>query len=281
MIRFMENDTNPMNHQPEIGSQQPHGLTARQIAAKRAARAPISEYIWRRTAEVKLDFPLAGVSGRVGKYYVYYRRFGKQLTRQHTVPTDPRTQRQLEQRQRMSEVSREWHQLSAAQRQGWQDYTIQHWPEPDGGKALARTGKSLFTSAQLQRLAWGGAISHAAPQQSPPGPAYALEEVPGSAGSFSFRMDHSETDPAGCRLLLEMTPACTKLTNKPLEQWLTRAGTTDAESFFLLGTSGAAYVLSNPRYQVLPGQRFGVRVTLLNADGIRGKSQRYDLIRLG
>lgn len=270
-----------MDQQTEMESQQTNGLTARQIAAKMPARAHIGEYVWRRTAQVNLEFPLAGVGGRVGKYSVYYRRFGKQLARRHTIPTDPRTDRQMLQRQWLSEVSREWHQLSAAQRQDWHDYTMRHWPDPNDANALAHSGKSLFTSVQLQRLAWGATISHAAPQQPPPGSVYTLEGVPGPAQSFSFRVDHSQTDPAGCRLLLEMTPACTKLTNKPLEQWLTRAGATDPESFFLLDASGATYMLSNPRYQVLSGQRFGVRVTLLNADGVRGNSQRYDLIRMG
>ncbi len=174
MFFYKTEDLFHLNEPTEHASQRTNRLTARQIAEKPPARAPIGNYVWRRTSEVELDFPLASISGRVGRCCVYYRRYGKQLVRRCTLPPDPRTDRQLEQRRRMTEVAREWHQLSPAQRQGWQHYTALQWLKQDGGNPVARSGQNLFTSAQLKRLAWGAPIRHEAPQQPPPGSAFAL-----------------------------------------------------------------------------------------------------------
>jgi hypothetical protein len=38
-------------------------------------------------------------------------------------------------------------------------------------------------------------------------------------------------------------------------------------------------LVSTPRYAIAPGQRFAVRVTILDADGIRSRSHMADLIR--
>jgi hypothetical protein len=148
-------------------------------------------------------------------------------------------------------------------------------------------GQNLFVAAQIQRLSWGEAMRHEPPaalargqKVKRPAAAYHVSEAAVAAGEgIAIRVEHLQKDLAGCRLMVEMTPATKSLKNKPLDRWLTKAGATDAGSYFPLAETGAAYVLADPRYDVAPGQRFAVRVTIIDADGIRGQSCGADLIR--
>jgi hypothetical protein len=145
----------------------------------------------------------------------------------------------------------------------------------------------LFVAAQIQRLSWGEAMRHEPPaalargeQVKRPGTAYRVSEVAAAAGAgIAIRVEHLQKDVAGCRLMVEMTPAMKSVKNKPLERWLTKAGATDEGSYFPLAESDATYVLAQPRYEITPGQRFAVRLTIIDGDGIRGKSRTADLIK--
>ena len=266
------------------------GMTRRSVAtSRRVPCAPMGDYVWRLSRQVILSGPFAYGWGRTQRKWVYYMRGRRNFVRPWVMPANPRTSFQVDQRQRLVAAQREWQRLTDAQRDGWERAGVQFDPELATLSSARRTrgGMNLFAGAQIQRLSWGEAMRHDPPgavaqggrARRPAGPHH-LHEVPVAEGEgLALRIDHMQKDIAGCRLLVEMTPATKSLRNKPLERWLTKAGDTDQGSYFALQPSGGQYLLPTPRYAIAPGQRFAIRVTILDADGLRSRSHMADLIR--
>lgn len=249
----------------------------RDLAVGRLRKAPIGDYIYRQTKEIRLPALLHGVQGTFYKGWVYYRRNNKQFVRPFVKPSDPRTSYQLDHRSRMRMVQLALPTMSRAQRQQWHDFasTFPHLRErvnrrgqPTGDRAL-----SLYKSASLNRLAMGLPVRVEAPTAKCTAVISAAQVVAApQAGQLAFRLFHSTGNVQGLRVLVEMTPGMKSERRVPLERELTKAATTDFGSFFALGENGATYVLDQPRYAIDPGQRFGIRITILTEEGLRSRS---------
>lgn len=78
------------------------------------------------------------IRGRLGDH-VFYMRGNKICARRHVIPRNPRTRRQQENRIRFREAVGRWHELSATERERWNERAIN----------LNKSGFNLFLGEHL------------------------------------------------------------------------------------------------------------------------------------
>ncbi len=253
--------------------------TARDLALKPGPALPFGEALWGRSHRVRFPSPVVSVSGRFGREVVYCTRGETCYWRSYVTPADPKTFRQLDERVGMTGIQGDWKNLTAAERDGWTAYAKQHFT-PEKGFYFRSPGQNLYLKTQTPRTAWGDDPSHAPPAlPPPPAPLALIEEAAPAAGQVAFRVEHDLEDWEGYRFELRMCPA-TINGRKPQETHFCRAGLTAAGSFFPLGESGTLYLMEAPRFDVAPGERFGLGVRVMTPDGVPGPELRVDLTRM-
>lgn len=249
--------------------------TAAELARDPGAQPPRGEFLYRPTKQVRFPSPIVSIRRRYRQEGVYCERGRTVYYRSYKRPADPKTARQAEQRAGFGGSQSDWKNLTETEREGWTAYGKLYF----AGEHSFSPGPNAYTRAQSCRHGWGEAMSRTPPVLPPPALPLLLEEVSAPApGQIAFRLEHTQADRAGYRIELRMTGA-TINNRKPQEPQFARAGESAPESFFSLAESGALYLLQRPRFEVAPGERFGLGARLVTPEGIPGPELRVDLIR--
>lgn len=229
---------------------------------------------------ISFNHPVRGVRGRPRNgTFTFFRRNDRQFVRRYTPPSDPRTPNQIVMRERFLEAKNRWSgNLSVSDRNAWKHWANIH-TEPRAKANLA--GFNAYVQVELNRMALGLAPGKRAPTGGVPGRVVAVQQLPApSADVIRFRLWHNHPHLQGARLLVETTPATVRPTRSPREGDLRRAAGMGAQSFLELRPSGSVYELQGGLHSVQPGERFALRVRLLNHEIVAGPPQLADWIRL-
>ncbi len=234
--------------------------------------------LWKPTSMVEPPLPIRAYSGKFPGGLILMDRGDKCVMRRYVVPRDPRTAAQLRKRDHMRRCPELWLALSAGQREAWNAWTAQYCVVPGSGKL--QSGRNMFTGAVMTTGMMGLPAPTSAPAGPPPKPVISVtqETAPG-ADSFAFRVRHGVKNPAGMRLLFEITDAMPSLRRKPRDNELRLLSADDTKSFVPLEADGGLYVLEDARFSVEPGRRYGVRVAIVTEQGIRSKPLFTDFIK--
>jgi hypothetical protein len=97
---------------------------------------------------------VADARGKVGGI-VYSRNTGGAYARQKVSPVQPRTPAQLNQRGRLTEVSKAWDALTNAQRQAWKDFSVGYKKRDVFGLQKQRTAQQMYMFLNLSLISNG------------------------------------------------------------------------------------------------------------------------------
>ncbi len=267
--------------------------TGREIAGVDDKSFPEMRMLWKPTCLIAGRPPFRGFSGRFSNTIVMVHRRGKVrvganaapgyerfIMRRYVIPRDPKSAAQLRKRANMRLATAAWSAISEKQRVEWKSWTDRYRRSPDAEKVPS--AQNVFVGAAMTVSMMGVALPTSAPSGAPPPVVVSITQA-GAPGDdcFAFRVRHGLKSVSGLRLLFELTDAMPTLKRKPQEPQLCLFSADDASSFVPLKADGELYVLENARFAVAPGQRYGVRVTIVTGHGIRGPGRCADFIKPG
>ena len=267
-------------------------VTGTEAAAVPPILQRVGERLYRETAYLKLSLPIKSFCGRLMNQAVFYERDGHAMMRKYVVPADPRTAKQLLRRSIFGQPQRQWLKLTREQADAWKAYALRYHPPVETKTGAPQTPYFLnrFTQVQCNRHWMGLGMPPEAPTQPPPPRAIDLTIEPAPAltqpdTTFAFRISHcghdghGGQDPAGMRVLIQLTPATQTLTRKPRMNALRCWHDEPARCYVPLKPSGELYVLEGACIAVASGRRFGVRIRLVSEEGVPGPELARDFIK--
>lgn len=230
-----------------------------------------------------LSNPIRGISGKFHKKtYTFVVRNGLTYIRLEPKKLDPKTPAQLAVRSLWGEVKKDWSRVvTARQRNAW-DAWARNVLVPRGlASPHGPTGYNAYVKMEQMRRVLAIAPGGDAPKGAPPANIFAVvQKAPAIEGSLAFTVEHGESDAAGKFLLIETTRAMPTPRRKPREWELHWAAGISASSFVPLQPSGARYDFSAGHDVIAAGERFGVRLRIISAEGVPGQAIRTDWIKL-
>ncbi|MBX7245934.1 MAG: hypothetical protein K1X53_10580 [Candidatus Sumerlaeaceae bacterium] len=225
--------------------------------------------------KIKPDIVVGGFAGRPkNSHLVMYVRGGEVLARAHVTPRNPNTTDQQASRGMQTAAARHWGTLTMAQFAAWDKYARRHF------RGAKLTGYLLFRQVQYMRLAMGLPLCANAPTSPPPpAPLKATVMAPTDPAQFDIQITHSQRRITDYRLRVDITPATPSRGRKPRATDFRMIRHVGPESFLPLQASKTIVTIPGARYRIPAGARFGLRLTILNPDGVPGPTLTLDLIR--
>jgi hypothetical protein len=225
--------------------------------------------------------PIASASGTHSLREIVISKRGKtHSVKRHRIPYDPKTAEQMIQRTELPAASHHWQHITPTQRAAWTDYAERYRAALGLSEVDSNPGGNLFNKIQPFNLRIQGAFTPDAPTQPPPQRAHDILQAPAdSPTTFSFIINHAIADTSGMHVVFEITPATKNENCKPLEKEYRYIRGLNGASFLPLQASGAVYTISNARFEVKEGRRYGVRIRILSAENIPSGYTTNDLTR--
>jgi hypothetical protein len=204
-------------------------FTATEVQRAQERGARDFDLLWKPTSQVRMHPPVRTYSGTYLKSAILSCRGDMVVMRPYVIPKDPKTAAQLRKRENMRAAYPAWVALTAAQRNKWESWAVQHRQKP-GAPTMPR-GIDLFRGAVITTRMMGGALP-VLPPTGPPPPAVSMVTQEPAAGDdcFYFHIRHGVTKLTGMRLLVEITDqmpsirasrstrtcACSRATTRPV-----------------------------------------------------------------
>lgn len=238
--------------------------------------------VWQETSIVELDSTFASVCGSSHvTNETFYMRQNKCIRRRLVMPVDAKSPLQMDRRQCMGQISRQWGVLSEEQRLSWIDYArTRLWPEGRRTSPFL-TGMNAFECVHATRLRIGLGYACQAPSDYPPPLPISISQEPTSSDdSFAFRVEHPLGAPSGY-LLFELSWAMPTLRRKPRKHEIRWACEDPRGCVLPMGASGTLYTITGARYPVAEGRLYGVRVSLISLEGVPGPKLTRMFIKQG
>jgi hypothetical protein len=255
-----------------------HGYTSDQIAKIGEPERLPFQLLWNATCQIRPRPPVESVTGRVGREVIAFTRGETNVIRRYVIPRDPKSESQLRRRRGMRLAAQAWRGLPEPQIEAWNRWAAKRRSGGDGSRGAS--GQNVFTGAAMTRHMMGLDLPVDAPASGPPPtPLHVVQEPTAGDDSFALRVHHGVKRVAGMRLLVEITDAMPTVRRKPRDPEFRPWSPDDAASFLPLERDGALYVLDGARFAVAPGQRYGVRLTIVDESGVRGKRLTVDFLK--
>jgi hypothetical protein len=202
---------------------------------------------------------VAEARGKVGGV-VFSRNTGGAYVRQKVSPVQPRTAAQLNQRSRLTEVSKVWETLTQSQREAWKGFSLAARKRDVLGLSKQRSGQQMFMFCNLALESVGYALILNPPVNLAVDALTSLQLVSATSGAVSA---------------VAVTAAGTGYTSPPTVAFTGGAGSGAAGTSFLVGTSvgtitvgaaGTGYT-SAPSVTIVGGGGAGATATATVASG--------------
>ena len=220
-------------------------------------------------AEAQLAGILRSVSGTIGNFNFRTTKNGAIIADLPTKRTTAPSTEQFLVQAFFSTASKQWKNLTDAQRTSWSIYAGTYFPNDKDGNGAGPTGQAVFLKAAWYQQASGLALPTDAPIEAPPAAPTGLTPLSNDDPlGISFQMTHSVTPTARHRVFVEITPALASAARHPQPQDYRSARGINVGSFPDLAASGSNYTVTGIRYPFAEGVRFGLRVTIISPDGI-------------
>ncbi len=226
-------------------------------------------------AETELSGILNSISGSLGNFVFRKTKNGivlaNKASRTNSLPS-------VEQRRVQgvfSATTAAWSTLTDSQRDGWNAYAASVFPIDKDGRGAGPSGQAVFNKINWYRLAQGLALLASSPVQPLPQPVLSIAlGDSGADNELVFSVVHGGTAGAG-KLMVEATRPLLSAARKPQPGDYRLVRGLEAASFVTLLASGPAFEYTIPavRFPVAVGLRFGLRVTVISAEGVPSASR--------
>ncbi|PKO19979.1 hypothetical protein CVU37_00450 [candidate division BRC1 bacterium HGW-BRC1-1] len=226
--------------------------------------------------------PIKGLDGSYkSSDLVFYYRNGQTFARARVTPRNPDTIDQQKIRAYITAATRNWDELTAAQRSAWQDYAEAYFTVNSAGRAVTPQGLPIYVKANITRQILGLALTTSAPTQPPPTPISDLASEPADElDRFDIIPTHSITTITGLALLVRITPAMLTVARTPRENELRYIKGVSPASAPALTASGSVISITNAQYAIDAGKRYAIQARVVRtADGIASEPLFRDLTR--
>lgn len=222
--------------------------------------------------------PVERVSGRSeGQPVVYTYNRGQSVLRVFTNPSQPDTSDQIEIRAIFSALTKNWKELSSAQRNAWNTWAAEHPVRNRLGNRVSRTGLTAYVQLGTMYYIRTGSLPTAAPVLAQPASPTGITDLLNDSNEPSFEVTHTYTTLTGLYLVARMTSAIPSAAITPrISAYRMISGVSNV-SIQALAASGTAYVWSDPKYVPTVGARFGIEVSIMNAEGWESNPYRTTL----
>lgn len=229
--------------------------------------------------KIETVFPIAAISGRVGESgVVIVKRGNKCYARRYAAPKNPQSRDQVTVRQFLATATRAWGTLSPRQRDGWAAYASSY-SKMVAGESLS--AYNMFSKIQYYRQALGLNLLLEPPKLPPPPAPTAIHLRPAALpNEFRFQLDHALVERRHYVVGFEITPAMPSPGRKPRSIEFRMIRHVGPESFFALLAPSGVYVISQARFAVDHGQRFGVRARIVSTEGVPGPALECDFLKI-
>lgn len=228
--------------------------------------------------KIETKFPVASISGRIADGdVVLVKRGDKCYARKYSPPRNPQTKDQVAVRRFLAKATRSWGCLTQAQRLGWEDYAQKCFINTITGSV---NGYNTFSKVQYYRQAYGLDLLFDPPGfPPPPAPVAVIQKSASAPDEFRFVVEHRVVERKGMLVAFEITPAMPSPGRKPRSIEFRMVRHVGPESFFPLLNPSGTYVIRGARFAVESGQRYGVRLRFITADGVPGAIHAGDFIK--
>ncbi|MBX7247105.1 MAG: hypothetical protein K1X53_16530 [Candidatus Sumerlaeaceae bacterium] len=225
--------------------------------------------------KIRTEPLVTGISGHLGSgTVVTYVRRGQVVARARTKPRNPRTSDQVTSRGMHKAAAQHWGTLAPPQFAAWKAYAARHFAADQRGAFL------VYCQVQYARQAMGLPLGTDAPTAGPPPAPLAITVLPSAnPADFRFRITHRRARVARFRVRFDLTPAMPSPGRTPRKNELRMIRHVGPDSFLPLQPTNSIYTIKGARFSIPPGARFGVRVTIVNPDGVPGPPLVADLFR--
>jgi hypothetical protein len=232
-------------------------------------------------AEAKLTGLLSALSGRLGNFVFRDTKNGTVVADRPRRSEVVASAAQILVKVFLTNSSKEWGDLSDAQREAWGAYARAYFPRDKDGTGAGPSGFAVFTKAAFYQQAAGLALPSAAPTVAPPAGASSLTLVPvDDEQVVTLRVAHPIVAVAGHRLFVELTAPITSPARRVQESDFRAAAGLNAASLPPLQASNADYVLGGLRFVYPEGSRFGARVRVISPLGVPGPVLSQTLVQV-
>lgn len=228
----------------------------------------------------KSGFPCVGLSGTTNNSQLTYSTIkGDIYARAKVTPTNPRSVDQQLVRARVSEITKNWDNLTRAQQKAWELYARQYLLPSD--KTNTGAGLSGYLIANVNRRLCGLALVTDAPVQAPPAIIAQVEQLPAqNPDAVGLVLHHPHSVVAGLVVVARVTGATATTGRKPQPGDMRYVCGATAASTAALPASGGNVVFSPARFVVEDGQRYGVEVRVVRtADGVPSEPAFGDFLK--
>jgi hypothetical protein len=220
---------------------------------------------------------LHGVNRKLGVINIH--RNGKQLFRRYVKPEQPNSLDQQIHSRWFSKAEKHWLTIYDTYAESWALYAEQHQSILRYEDMRMNNGRHLLREIQLTRQQLGMEMSNAPPVKPPVrSKLEVFQNAVQEDNAFSFQVMHNIPNPAGMRLLVEITPATVRPTRKPHPRSYRPIRGKNAGSYVELQESGATYTVTGARYNIAHGERYGIRLRIIDTELISGDSITADFI---
>lgn len=156
--------------------------------------------------KIGLEYPInemrGGAVGRSGLVFFPWR--GLQVARRYVTPSNPSSSNQVAVRSKLTAVSKDYFNISAAQKAGWENFAALYSRE-EQGKLITMPPNAAFMKVNSIRQLDAQAIARDAPTALPD---FAVTDVNSfiiTAGIATISVDHSASVTTGRKLLVEIS----------------------------------------------------------------------------
>jgi hypothetical protein len=193
---------------------------------------------------------------------IYFGRNGKQCFRQYVKPRQPDSLDQQIHSLWFSRAERHWLTIFDEHAENWALYAERH-------QAILKYGDLRMNNGRhLMREVAPPVNSRLEVFQNP------VQET----DTFSFQVMHNIPNPAGMHLLVEISPATLRPTRKPHPKSYRPIRGKNAGSYVALQESDATYTVTGARFAVADGERYGMRLRIIDTEFISGDFVTADFV---
>lgn len=232
---------------------------------------------------IKLAQPIIGMDGTYKDSGLVYNTFeGQTYARARVIPTNPKTIDQTKMRTYLTLATRNWENLTAAQRDAWTDYAKTYFPLNSKNLAVRASGIATYARANSIRQVLGLTLTTDAPTEAPPTPVTTIAQVGAEdPDALGITVDHGYSVLTGLQVIVRMTPAMVTVARAPKLTDYRYVRGVDSTSAAALPASGSTVLFSPTRYIVNDGERYGVEVRVIRtADCIMSRPVFGDFLKV-
>jgi len=220
-------------------------------------------------AEAKLTDYIEELHGNLGAFNIRTTKNGIVFAKKKKRSTAEATAEQVAVQNLFTAASKNWQNLTNTQREEWEQYAAAYFPRDKDRNGAGPSGQALYSKAAWYLQAAGLALPTAAPVDAPPArPTGITISAAADETEVQIGVDHSIADVTGHRLRVEVTPRLGTAAQKPLDGAFRAIAGVGVASNPALQASGLIYTFNPIRYNLLHGDRFGIRATLIAPSGI-------------